>query len=227
MDPKERLIFALDVPSRQEALGLADLVGPEVGWLKIGLELFIGEGPDLVRQLARRARIFLDLKLHDIPATVGRAAAAAAALGAKLVTVHAEQPGALRQAVDAAPELGVLAVTVLTSLSSEEVAGLTGGRTPEALVVERALMARDAGCRGVVCSGREAAAVRAAVGPARFLIVTPGVRPAGVAAGDQARVVTPRAAREAGADLIVVGRPIRDAADPVKAARQIVAQLAG
>jgi orotidine-5'-phosphate decarboxylase len=171
----------------------------------------------------------LDLKLHDIPATVARATAQAAALGAGLLTVHAAGGRAmLREAVAAARGAGetrILAVTVLTSLDDTDLAE-TGGVGPVAeLVRRRAALAADAGCDGVVASPHEVAVVREVV-PASFLIVTPGVRPAGADAGDQKRVMTPRQARAAGADLVVVGRPLRDAADPAAAARAIAAELA-
>jgi orotidine-5'-phosphate decarboxylase len=222
-NPRDRLVFALDVPGRQPALALFEQLREHVGCFKVGLELFVAEGPDLVRELAGRAPIFLDLKLYDIPATVGRAAAAAACLGATYLTVHADE-AALRAAAAAAPGLSILAITVLTSVSAEKLARTAGGRSVLDVVLERAEMAQRAGCRGVVCSGQEAVAVRARCGD-DLLVVTPGVRPAGTAAGDQARVVTPSAALAAGADMVVVGRPIRDAADPVAAARAIVAEL--
>ena len=183
MQPRERLAVALDVPTAAEALALSSRLSPHVGCFKIGLELFIAEGPPLVRQIAADAPVFLDLKLHDIPATVERAARSAAALGATYLTIHWQQPEAITAAAEAAPELKILVVTVLTSVAADE--------GTEQRVVERARVARSAGAAGVVCSGREAAAVRRAVGD-RFLIVTPGVRPAGAAAGDQQRVVTPR-----------------------------------
>jgi orotidine-5'-phosphate decarboxylase len=225
MHPRARLIFALDVPTREAAWPLVAQLAPHVGCFKIGLELFVAEGPALVRELVARAPVFLDLKLNDIPATVGRAAAAAARLGVTYLTVHADE-AALRAAVGAAPEVGILAVTVLTSVSAAALARDTGGRSVGDVVLERAVLAQRTGCRGVICSGHEAAAVRAHCGPG-LLVVTPGVRPAGTAAGDQARVVTPAAARAAGADLIVVGRPIREAADPAAVAQQITAELSG
>jgi orotidine-5'-phosphate decarboxylase len=168
----------------------------------------------------------LDLKLHDIPETVARATARIAALGAGLVTVHAGGGRAmLEAAVAAAGELRVLAVTVLTSLDDADLAQVGCHGPVGELVLRRAELAVAAGCAGIVASPHEVAAVRARV-PAGFLIVTPGVRPAGAAAGDQKRVMTPRDARQAGADLIVVGRPLRDATDPAAAARAIVAELA-
>ncbi|HET6612381.1 MAG TPA: orotidine-5'-phosphate decarboxylase, partial [Kofleriaceae bacterium] len=170
--------------------------------------------------------------LHDIPATVGRATARVAALGAELLAIHAAGGRAMLEAAVTAAEtaraeghpLRLLAITVLTSLADSDLAEVGIHRPGQALVVERAQLAMEAGVDGVVCAGTDAARIRAGV-PDDFLIVTPGVRPAGAAAGDQKRVITPRGAREAGADLVVVGRPIRDAADPAAAARAIAADL--
>jgi orotidine-5'-phosphate decarboxylase len=225
-----RLIAALDVPSRAEADALLERLGGVPSWIKIGLELFCAAGPDIVRDYARRGlRVMLDLKLHDIPETVARATANVASLGAALMTVHASGGRAmLEAAVKAARGAGatrVLAVTVLTSLDEADVAA-TGCLGPVAeLVRRRAELAASAGCDGIVASPHELASVRGAL-PAAMWIVTPGVRPAGAAHGDQKRVMTPREARAAGADLVVVGRPLRDAIDPAAAARAIVAELA-
>ena len=230
-DPGNRLIVALDVENRGQADALAARLGGAAGWLKIGLELFIAGGPDLVREYAGAGRrIMLDLKLHDIPATVERAVARSAALGVELMTIHAgggramieAAAGAARRAGATRPRL--LAVTVLTSLDERDLEDI-GARGPlDELVVRRARLAAEAGADGVVASPREAALVRAAAPPG-FLIVTPGVRPAGAATGDQKRVMTASEARAAGADLVVVGRPIRDAADPAAAARAMAAEL--
>jgi prolyl-tRNA synthetase len=230
-DPGNRLIAALDVEDRRQADALAAQLAGAAGWLKIGLELFIAAGPDLVRDYAAAGRrIMLDLKLHDIPATVERAVSRAAALGAELMTIHAGGGRAMIEAAAAAAHRAgakrprVLAVTVLTSLDERDLEEV-GARGPlDELVVRRARLAAEAGADGVVASPREAALVRAAA-PAGFLIVTPGVRPAGAAAGDQKRVLTAAEARAAGADLVVVGRPIRDAADPAAIARAIAAEL--
>ncbi len=249
-----RLIAALDVPGRAEADVLVSRLGGAADWLKVGLELFIGAGPSLVRDYGSGmytgprsphgslapARIMLDLKLHDIPATVARATKQAAALGAELLTVHAGGGSdMLRAAVEAAheagddrsvlgsrvgkPRLRILAVTVLTSLADGDLSA--AGLVPPAadLVKRRVELAVSCGCDGVVASPHEAADVRAAAPD--ILIVTPGVRPAGADAGDQKRVATPAEARRAGADLIVCGRPIRDAADPHAAAQAIVSEL--
>ena len=232
MDLGNRLIVALDVPDRAAADRLVADVGDNASWVKIGLELFIAEGPDLVRDYAAAGRrVMLDLKLHDIPATVGRAVARAADLGARLLTIHA---GGGRDMMEAAARvvradksndrLRILAVTVLTSMSDADVALIGAGEPVERLVTRRAQLAMEAGCDGVVCSPAEAKLLRSGA-PDDFLIVTPGVRPVGADRGDQARVMTPAEAIGAGADLIVVGRPIRDAASPGDAAAQIAAEL--
>lgn len=229
-DPGNRLIAALDVAGQVEAHKLLARLRGVPTWVKVGLELFVAEGPAFVKELAARHRTMLDLKLHDIPETVARATRQAAALGAGLLTVHAAGGRAMLEgAVKAAREVGdtrILAITVLTSMDEADLAAV-GDQGPIAdLVVKRAKLAADAGCDGVVASPHEIAAIRAAVGDG-LLIVTPGVRPAGSAAGDQKRVMTPREARAAGADLVVVGRPLRDAPDPADAARAVIAELAG
>ena len=224
-----RLIAALDTPDRVAADALIARLGGVPSWVKLGLELFCAEGPDYVRELAARGlAVMLDLKLHDIPETVARATARAARLGAGLLTVHAAGGRAmLAGAVNAARDAGdtrVLAITVLTSLDEQDLVDI-GARGPIVdLVQRRAELAAAAGCAGIVASPHEVALVRAVV-PRDFWIVTPGVRPAGAAAGDQKRVMTPGEARAAGADLVVVGRPLRDAPDPAAAARAIVAEL--
>jgi orotidine-5'-phosphate decarboxylase len=228
-DPGNRLIAALDVPDRAEADALVARLGGAADWLKVGLELYIAAGPALVRDYAAGGgRIMLDLKLHDIPATVERAAGRAADLGAKLLTVHAAGGRSMIEAARAAQKAGlrILAVTVLTSLDQRDLAEV-GEDVPLAeLVLRRARLAIDAGADGVVASPREAAAIRR-IAPPGFLIVTPGVRPGSSArADDQKRVASAAEARAAGADLVVVGRPIRDAADPAGAARAIAAELA-
>jgi len=227
-DPGNRLIAALDAASRREADALTDRLGGVPSWVKLGLELFCAEGPAIVADyIARGHRVMLDLKLHDIPETVARATARVAALGAGLLTVHAGGGRAMLEAsVRSAGATRVLAVTVLTSLDDADLAQIGAQGPVRDLVVKRAQLAIAAGCAGVVASPHEVAAVRA-IAPRGFLIVTPGVRPAGAEAGDQKRVMTPRQARDAGADLVVVGRPLRDASDPAGAARAIVAELAG
>ncbi len=221
-----RLIAAIDTPSRGEADALVAKLDGVPSWIKIGLELFCAEGPAIVRAYtARGLAVMLDLKLHDIPETVARAAARVAELGAGLLTVHAGGGRAmLEAAVKAAGQTKILAVTVLTSLDDADLAQIGAIGPVGELVMRRAELAMRAGCAGVVASPHEVAAVRS-VAP-DLLVVTPGVRPAGAATGDQKRVMTPAEARAAGADLVVVGRPLRDAADPAAAARAIVAELA-
>jgi orotidine-5'-phosphate decarboxylase len=222
-----RLIAALDTPSRAAADALVGKLDGVPSWVKIGLELFCAEGPSIVRELsARGLAIMLDLKLHDIPETVGRATANVAGLGAGLLTVHASGGHAmLEAAVQAAGDMRILAVTVLTSLDDSDLAQI-GAMSPVAdLVKKRAQLAVAAGCHGIVASPHEVAILREVV-PADFLVVTPGVRPEGSPVGDQKRVMTPRQARAAGADLVVIGRPLRDSQNPAATARAIVEELA-
>jgi len=226
-DPGNRLIAALDTATRADAETLVHRLAGVPSWIKIGLELFCAEGPSIVRDHATARSVMLDLKLHDIPETVGRATARVASLGARLLTVHAAGGKAMLDAAVAArgARMRILAITVLTSLDDADLATI-GARGPVAELVEtRTRIAIAAGCDGVVASPREVARIRGIVPPG-FLIVTPGIRPSGSASGDQKRVMTPREARAAGADLIVVGRPLRDAPDPAAAARAIVAELA-
>jgi orotidine-5'-phosphate decarboxylase len=226
-DPGNRLIAALDVASAAEADALVARLGGAASWLKIGLELFCAAGPAIVARHAQAARVMLDLKLHDIPETVGRATRQVADLGAGLITVHAGGGRAMLEAAVAnAGTARILAVTVLTSLDDSDLIAIGANGPTAALVLRRAQLAIASGCHGVVASPHEAAHLRA-IAPPGFLIVTPGIRPAGADAGDQKRVTTPAAARAAGADLIVVGRPLRDAADPAAAARAIAAELEG
>jgi orotidine-5'-phosphate decarboxylase len=225
-DPGNRLIAAIDAPSRTEADELIARLEGVPGWVKIGLELFCAEGPRIVEDYAARHRVMLDLKLHDIPETVARAASRVANLGAGLLTVHAGGgPAMLDAAVRSAGETRVLAVTVLTSLDETDLLRIGAIGPVRDLVVKRAELARAAGCAGVVASPHEITAVRA-IASSGFLIVTPGVRPADSDPGDQKRVMTPREARAAGADLVVVGRPLKHARHPAAAARAIVAELA-
>ncbi|MBM4284385.1 MAG: orotidine-5'-phosphate decarboxylase [Deltaproteobacteria bacterium] len=233
-DPASRLIFALDVPDGEAARRWVDLLRQEVGLFKVGLQLFAAEGPRLLERLARDlpGRIFLDLKFHDIPATVAGAAGLLCD-GVRFTTVHCDQgPKGLRSTVAAiAGRAAVLGVTVLTSAGPEDL--LAVGIAPEyaadpaRLVVLRAQLAQAAGCQGVVCAAPEARVVKAACGP-DFLVVCPGIRPAGPrqAGDDQRRIMSPSQAMRAGADYLVVGRPIRGAADPAAAARSIVADMA-
>jgi len=232
MESRERLIFAMDVEGADRARRIADALEGHVGIFKVGLELFVGsalEGVDIVGELGARAGVFLDLKLHDIPATVrGAMRAASGKRQVRFVSVHtSEGPGALRAYVERAGTIGVLGVTVLTSVAPADVAGLGYSASMDELVLVRARWAAEAGCAGIVCSGLETRRVREAIGP-EMAIVTPGIRPAWDAqAHDQQRIVTPAAAIRAGADYIVVGRPIRDAVDPARAADMIVEEMAG
>jgi orotidine-5'-phosphate decarboxylase len=232
-----RVFVALDVPELEEAMRLARLLAPRGARFKLGLELFCRHGPDGVRALQQvTGPVLLDLKLHDIPRTVWRAVRALTPLGAWGVTLHAAGgPVMLREAVDAAATgaastgaepLRCIGVTVLTSLDGATLHALGVRTTLREQVVTLATMARAAGCDGVVASAQEAAWIRDATGPA-CLILTPGVRPQGVAPGDQARVTTPAAAVAAGADYLVVGRPLTEAADPVAAWWQLVREVAG
>jgi orotidine-5'-phosphate decarboxylase len=211
-----------------EAASLAGKLADEVGVLKIGLELFTALGPSIIR-IGRDLKldVFLDLKLHDIPETVERAVRSASKHGVKYLTVHASGgPAMLKQAVIAASENGIrlLAVTVLTSLDDQDLKAVGISRLVGDQVVGLARMAWDVGIRGFVCSPKEVSSLRQILGPDAFLVV-PGVRPIGSNAGDQKRVATPSSAIRDGADLLVVGRPIRDAADPVAAARQIATEI--
>jgi orotidine-5'-phosphate decarboxylase len=223
-----RLIVALDVSSREQVSELLAQLAGIPSWVKIGLELFTSLGPSIVEEVARRGHsVMLDLKLHDIPETVARATASISNLGAGLCTVHASGGRHMLEAAAAgAGNMHILAVTVLTSLDEQDLIDIGAVGPVEALVVRRAKLAIQAGCGGVVASPNEVSALRREL-PEAAWIVTPGVRPAGAASGDQKRIMTPAAARRAGADLIVVGRPIRDAADPAAMARAIIAELEG
>jgi orotidine-5'-phosphate decarboxylase len=221
------ILCAIDTGEIGEARRLIANVGRVVGGVKLGLEFFVAHGPEGVRRAAGAAALFLDLKLHDIPNTVAGAVRAALALDPALLTLHcAGGEAMLRAAVEARGErrTKLLGVTVLTSLDDADLAAV-GQSGPAAEQVHRlAHVAKAARLDGVICSPREVAALRQACGPG-FLLVVPGIRPAGAATGDQKRVETPRAAIEAGADYLVIGRPITQAPDPAAAARAILAQL--
>lgn len=223
------IAVALDAPDVDTAARWAQAVSPYVEVLKVGLELFCRQGPEVVDVVRGGSKIglFLDLKLHDIPNTVAGAARSVARLKPRYVTVHASGGSDMvRAAVEAAPDVRIAAVTVLTSLSEEHLdqIGIIG---PSRDAVRRlALLAVEAGARAVVCSPHEVAAVRAEVGPGIDLI-TPGVRPAGTDVQDQARVATPQQALAQGASLVVLGRPITGAADPGAAAAAIAASISG
>ena len=221
------IAVALDAPSQDTAARWANLVTPHVSTVKIGLELYLRYGPEAVASVrgASNVAVFLDLKLNDIPATVAGAARSVARLRPELLTVHAVGGmAAVRAAVEAAPDTKIVAVTVLTSLGDDDLERL-GVAGPVGDAVRRlAALAVEAGARGLVCSPREVAAVRTEVGP-DITLITPGVRPAGSEANDQARIATPEEALRAGADLLVIGRPITGAADPGAAAAAIGASL--
>jgi orotidine-5'-phosphate decarboxylase len=224
MKARERLIVALDVPQADAARKLVDRIGDAAGVYKIGLQLFTAEGPRLVEELAGSGRkVFLDLKLHDIPNTVSHAVKSAAGLGASMLTVHAAAGSdVLRAAVEAADRrLTLLAVTVLTSFSDNDVREVGIPATVADQALRLAALAQDSGCGGVVTSPRETALVRKALGSS-LVIVNPGIRPAGSGQDDQERTATPGEAIRAGASYIVVGRPITQANDPAKAAESIV-----
>jgi orotidine-5'-phosphate decarboxylase len=231
---KEYIIFPLDVPTPAKARYFIDLLADRVGMFKVGLELFVGAGPEIIDQINTnsQARVFLDLKLHDIPATVQRAMQRIAGLGVAMTTVHCSGSKRMLEAAVRGSEgrVDVLGVTVLTSMSAADIRadGFKDRFVKDlgSLVVHRAAMAQAAGCRGVVCSGLEVGMINAALGDA-FMTVTPGIRPSweATAGDDQQRIVTPAEAITAGADHLVIGRPIRDAQDPREAARRIAAEI--
>jgi len=230
-DPRQRLIVALDVSTAAAAHKIVAAVGDSALTYKVGMRLYTAVGPQIVRDLvASGRRVFLDLKYHDIPNTVGAAVAEAEKLGVSMLTIHAAgSTRMVRAAVDAAkvrPELMVLAVTVLTSMDGHDLETIGIRGSVEDSVVRLATIALAQGCQGVVTSAREASTLRAKLGD-RFALVTPGVRPAGSGVGDQVRVVTPAEAIASGASHIVVGRPITEAADPAAEARAILSQIRG
>jgi len=224
---RERLIVALDVPNAKAAQDLMGRIGDSAVFYKVGLQLFTAEGPGFVAELARSGRkVFLDLKLHDIPNTVAHAVQSVRGLGASMLTVHASGGAEmLKAAVEAAgPQLGVLAVTVLTSLNDQRLReiGVAGRTTDQVLLL--AALAQTTGCRGVVASPQEVSQLRQALGNG-LAIVSPGIRPSGADKNDQQRIATPREAIRAGASHLVVGRPISDANDPAQAVEAILAEM--
>ncbi len=225
IDPRDRLIVALDLSSVEAAEALIARLGDSVTFYKIGYQLAYAGGLSLVPKLAERGKkVFVDLKLHDIGNTVAKGVESIAKLGATFLTVHA-YPQTMKAAVEArGPSLKILAVTVLTSYDDDDLhaAGYRFGVSD--LVEARALQAQALGIDGLVCSGEEAATVRGIVGP-QMALVTPGIRPAGSAVGDQKRVMTPGRAISAGSDYLVVGRPVVEAPDPKAAAEAIVAEI--
>lgn len=222
--------MALDVPSAAQARQLVQAIGESATTYKIGKQLFTAEGPQLVRELVASGRkVFLDLKFHDIPNTVAGAVRSAAELKVSMLTVHASGGSKmLKEAAEAAAQSSakplVLAVTVLTSMADADLQEIGVSGTALSQVLRLGALARQAGCGGLVASAKEAGELRRELGEG-FAIVTPGVRPAGSVAGDQARVMTPRDAIAAGASHLVVGRPIIEAADPAKAAAAIVSEI--
>ena len=229
---KDRLIFALDVSGREEAEKYVRLLGDAVGCFKIGLELFIKEGPDVLKIVKNNssASIFLDLKLHDIPATVSSALRSAATHGVRFITVHgSDGESILRTASEVKGSgLEVLAVTVLTSVSESDLLklGYKENLSLNQLVLDRAGLAEKSGCAGIVCSGKEVAMIKRTYGVG-FKAIVPGIRPewSEVKKDDQSRIVTPKSAISNGADFIVVGRPIRDAREPAVAAAKVVDEI--
>jgi orotidine-5'-phosphate decarboxylase len=232
--PKDYIVFPLDLPSRKDAMFYVKRLKGKVGLFKVGLELFIGGGPQVITEIREQgeAEVFLDLKLHDIPVTMQRAFLAASRHGPKFVTVHCDQgEGFLKEVADKNPGgTKILAITLLTSLNTQNLLKL--GVSKEfagdlsAMVIMKARMAREAGCHGVVCSGHEVGAVKKEMGR-DFIAVTPGIRPAwsAVDRDDQKRIVTPADAVKKGSDYVVIGRPIRDAEDPAQAALKVAEEI--
>jgi len=232
--PKDYIVFPLDVPSLEAAGHYIRLLSDCVGMFKVGLELFIQAGPEVVRMIHGQggARVFLDLKLHDIPETVSRAVARIAALDVSFTTVHCGESIRMLEAaaLTAGGRVGLLGVTLLTSVSAEDIrsAGFAMGVADDVtpLVLKRAGMAKTAGFAGVVCSGREAGLIKERFGK-DFIALTPGIRPSweATAIDDQQRIATPAQAIRSGSDYLVIGRPIRDAADPKAAAGRIADEI--
>jgi len=224
------LILALDLDTREKALHMLDRLGGSLEWVKVGLQLFTAYGPDLVREIAERGyRVFLDLKLHDIPNTVAKSVQSISKLPVDLLTLHASGGAEMlewaeRARADYAPELKLLAVTVLTSMDAAQLRSLNVNADPEAQVPHLAGLSIQAGIPGLVCSPLELPLLRARFGEDP-IIVTPGIRPKGSASDEQKRIMTPYEAATAGADYIVVGRPILKAEDPAAAAEAVQAEL--
>jgi len=232
---KNPIIAALDVPDAEQAIKLAEAIAPAVGAFKIGKELFVSAGPDIVKRVRDTgASVFLDLKFHDIPNTVAKAVASATRLDVQMLTVHccggsAMLKGALNGATEAAKQTGneaplILGVTVLTSMDESDLNEVSVNKTPEGQVIHLAQMATEAGLKGLVCSPKEIAPLREVL-PPEVQLVTPGIRPVGSETGDQKRVMSPAEAIEAGADWLVIGRPIYGADNPREAAEAILDSL--
>lgn len=228
VDPKSRLVVAIDKSHRDDILAAVDALSGEVGWIKLGLQAFVSNGPALVREVAERdLRVFLDLKFHDIPNTASNAVREAVQLGASMTNVHAAGgPAMLRACADAVSSSSaiLLGVTVLTSLSDDDLHAVGYRGSAEENVVRMALLCRDSGLHGVVASPLEISAIRERCGD-DFVILTPGIRGADAPPDDQKRTLTAREAVQRGATYLVVGRPITAAADPVAAARRIVEEI--
>jgi orotidine-5'-phosphate decarboxylase len=229
MKAGEKVCLALDFPNRAEVLAAARLFSGRVGWVKIGLEAFTSEGPRLVGEVAAEGvRVFLDLKFHDIPATVERAVAAAARSGAAMINVHAFGGRAMleaaRRGAASSPGVKLIAVTLLTSLDAPALSDLPIAGHPEGIVRRLTLLARDCGLDGVVCAAPDLPVVRGACG-AGFLAVVPGIRPAASPASDQKRVATAAQALVAGADILVVGRPVTAAPNPDRALDDLLSEI--
>jgi orotidine-5'-phosphate decarboxylase len=229
-DPKDRLAVALDFPDARHALALVDSLGDTCRWFKVGMELYYAVGNSFVQNLRDRGfNVFLDLKLHDIPNTVAGAVRSATQAGASLLTVHASGgPAMLAAAAEAAAAPGsprLLAVTVLTSMDTHELASVGVAASPAEQVLRLAKLAKAAGIDGMVCSAEEVNLLRTELG-AQTMLVVPGIRPAGAATEDQKRVATPATAIIQGASMLVVGRPIARASDPAAAAQAILQQIA-
>ncbi len=233
-EPKDYIIFPLDLPTYDQAMSYVERLTDHVGLFKVGLELFISQGPGIIKSIqdTGTAGIFLDLKLHDIPATVKRAFLAASRHGPEFVTVHCDEGGEILRTVakNNPGNTKILAITVLTSLDQKKLKQLGYAKKfvqdLSALVLLKARMAREAGCHGIVCSGLEVGTIKRELGP-DLIAVTPGIRPAWslVDQDDQKRVVTPADAIKNGADYVVIGRPIRDAKDPADAARRVAKEI--
>jgi orotidine-5'-phosphate decarboxylase len=229
LTPRDRLAVALDLPTEHEALKLVDRLGQTCQWFKVGMELYYAAGNSIVQRLRDRGfNVFLDLKLHDIPNTVAGAVRSATHAGASLLTIHATGGGAMMSAAaEAASAPGsprLLAVTVLTSMDANELAGIGITVSPAEQVLRLATLAQSSGIDGFVCSPEEVAALRKQTGP-NTLLVIPGIRPAGSAIGDQKRIATPAQAIAHGASMLVVGRPITRAHDPAQAAQAILQEI--
>ncbi len=224
---RERLILALDVPDLETGSSLLNRIEGRVGLIKVGLELFTACGPAAVQMVLDRGfKVFLDLKLHDIPATVAGSVRSANALGASMLTVHTGGGRAMLEAAcaEASDDLKILGVTLLTSMGPEDLPPVAISGTPSEVVGARAQLAAETGCGGIVCSPKEIRIVRKAAGQ-NVSIITPGIRPTGAEVGDQKRAATPSSAIGDGADYLVVGRPIRGATDPAAAADAIVDEI--